>query len=106
WLTEGLSVVEEKRFDPTWARDLERPVLDARANGELFPVLRLDEAFRDGSTVMLGYYQGSLLCEVIERDFGFPALRALVADFADGSTTEEALRAALKIDPAELDRRL
>lgn len=106
WLTEGLSVVEEKRFDPAWARQLERPVLDARANGGLLPVLRLDEAFRDGQTVMLGYYQGSLLCEVIERDFGFPALRALVAAFADGSTTEEALRAALKVDPAELDRRL
>jgi tetratricopeptide (TPR) repeat protein len=106
WLTEGLSVVEEKRFDPAWARELERPVLDARANGQLFPVLQLDEAFRDGETVMLGYYQGSLLCEVIERDFGFPALRALVAAFADGSTTEQALRAALKVDPAELDRRL
>ena len=106
WLTEGLSVVEEKRFDPVWARELERPVLDARANDQLFPVLQLDEAFRDGSTVMLGYYQGSLLCEVVERDFGFPALRALVAAFADGSTTEQAIRAALKIDPAELDRRL
>ena len=106
WLTEGLSVVEEKRFDSAWDRDLERPVLDARANGELFPVLELDEAFRDGATVMLGYYQGSLLCEVIERDYGFPALRALVAAFADGSTTEQAIRAALKVEPAELDRRL
>lgn len=106
WLTEGLSVVEEKRFDPVWARELERPVLDARANGQLFPVLQLDEAFRDGQTVMLGYYQGSLLCEVIERDFGFAALRALVAAFADGSTTEQVIRSALKIEPAELDRRL
>jgi tetratricopeptide (TPR) repeat protein len=106
WLTEGVSVVEEKRVDPAWARDLERPVLDARANGQLLPVVRLDEAFRDGSTVMLGYYQGSLLCEVIERDFGFAALRALVASYADGRETRRAVEQTLGIPAEELDRRL
>jgi Tfp pilus assembly protein PilF len=106
WLTEGVSVVEEKLADPAWARSLERDVLDARANGLLLPVDRLDEAFRDGETVMLGYYQGSLLCEVVLRDFGFGKLRDLVASFADGRDTAAAVRAALGIEPAELDRRL
>jgi Tfp pilus assembly protein PilF len=106
WLTEGVSVVEEKRVDPSWARELERPVLDARANGMLLPVVRLDEAFRDGQTVMLGYYQGSLLCEVIERDFGFDALRDLVASYADGRDTRRAVEETLGIAAEELDRRL
>ncbi len=106
WLTEGVSVVEERKADPAWARALERDVLDARANGRLLPVERLDEAFRDGSTVMLGYYQGSLLCEVVERDFGFEALRRLVAGYADGADTPAAVRSALGVEPAELDRRL
>ncbi|MHC5210096.1 MAG: tetratricopeptide repeat protein [Planctomycetota bacterium] len=106
WLTEGVSVVEEKRVDPSWARELDRPVLDARANGMLLPVVRLDEAFRDGSTVMLGYYQGSLLCEVIERDFGFEALRDLVASYADGRTTRRAVEETLGVPAEDLDRRL
>ena len=106
WLTEGVSVVEEKLADPAWARSLERDVLDARANGLLLPVERLDEAFRDGETVMLGYYEGSLLCEVVLRDFGFEKLRDLVSAFADGRDTSAAIRSALAIEPAELDRRL
>ena len=55
---------------------------------------------------MLGYYQGSLLAEVITRDFGFSGLRDLVASYADGRDTPAAIRGALKVEPAELDRRL
>jgi tetratricopeptide (TPR) repeat protein len=106
WLTEGLSVQEEKKANPAWARPLERDVLDARANGQLPPVERLDESFRDGETIMLGYYQGSLLAEVIERDFGFAALHDLVAAFADGLDTPAAIRRVLKVEPADVDRRL
>lgn len=106
WLTEGVSVVEEKRVHPAWARELERPILDARANDALLPVARLDAAFRDGATVMLGYFQGSLIVETIERDFGFDALRALVAAFGEGLDTTAAIERTLGITPEELDARL
>jgi len=106
WLSEGVSVVEEKRIDPTWARPLERSVLMARANDTIFPVERMEEAFQDGSTVMLGYFLGSLVCEVVERDFGFEGLRAFVQAFADDRSTGEAVEFALGITAAELDRRL
>ena len=105
WLTEGVSVFEEKKADPAWGRELERDVLSARANGWIFPVEHLDEAFRDGQTVMLGYYQASLLCELIERDFGFGRLKETVAGYADGSDTGAVIRKVLGIEPAELDRR-
>ncbi len=106
WLTEGVSVFEEKQADPVWARELERDVLDARANGAIPPVGRLDETFRDSGTVVLGYYLGSLLCEVVQHDFGFAKLRALVAAYADGSSTEQVVRSVLGIEPPELDARL
>jgi tetratricopeptide (TPR) repeat protein len=106
WLSEGVSVVEEKRVDPTWARALERSVLMARANDSVFPVERMEEAFQDGSTVMLGYFLGSLVCEVVERDFGFEALRGFVAAFADDRSTGEAVQYALGITAADLDQRL
>ncbi len=106
WLTEGVSVWEEKQFDPSWARQLERDMLDARANGALLPVGRLNEAFRDGATILRGYHQGSLLCEVIVRDFGFEKLRDLVAAFGEERSTAQAIRHALGIEPEQLDARL
>jgi tetratricopeptide (TPR) repeat protein len=106
WLSEGVSVVEERKANPEWTRPLERDVLDARANDLIFPIERLDEAFQDGSTVMLGYFLGSLVCEVAERDFGFEALVDLVEGYADGSTTAEVVRRVLGVEPAELDARL
>ncbi|GJM20129.1 MAG: hypothetical protein DHS20C15_00440 [Planctomycetota bacterium] len=106
WLSEGISVLEERRHSDRWARPLARDVLDARANGRVFPVERLDEAFQDGRTVMLGYYLGSLVAEIVERDFGFDGLRALVAAYADDLSTREATQRALGVAPEELDRRL
>ena len=106
WLSEGVSVVEEHKAHPDWRRRLERDVLDARANDLVFPITRMDEAFQDGSTVMLGYYLGSLVCEVVEQDFGFDKLVEFVAAYADGSSTREAVRSALGIEPEQLDARL
>jgi len=106
WLSEGVSVVEEKKVDPHWARALEREVLTARANDMIFPVERMEQAFQDGSTVMLGYFLGSLVCEVIERDFGFDGVHGFVEAFADDRSTGEAVLHALGITAAELDRRL
>lgn len=103
WLSEGISVVEERKANAHWTRPLERDVLDARANDQIFPVTRLDEAFQDGATVMLGYYLGSLVCEVVEQDFGFPKLVEMVAAYSDGSTTREVVKSVLGIEPEELD---
>ncbi|MDG2148921.1 MAG: tetratricopeptide repeat protein [Planctomycetota bacterium] len=106
WLSEGISVVEERKSNPDWTRPLERDVLDARANNLIFEVTRLDEAFLDGQTVMLGYYLGSLVCEVVERDFGFPKLVEMVVAYGDGSTTREVVQDVLGIEPEELDARI
>ena len=88
WLSEGISVLEERRHSERWARPLARDVLNARANGRIFPVERLDEAFQDGRTVMLGYYLGSLVAQIVERDFGFEGLRALADARAPASRAE------------------
>lgn len=106
WLSEGISVLEERRHSERWARPLARDVLQARANGRVFPVERLDEAFTDGRTVMLGYYLGYIVADVVERDFGFDALRELVLAYGRDLETPDAIRAALGVEPAELDRRV
>lgn len=106
WLSEGVSVREECRHVAGWDRESTRELLDARANGLIAPVERMDELFQDGATVALGYYLGALVCEVVETDFGFGGLRALVAAYADDRSTGQAVEVALGISAAELDRRV
>ena len=45
------------------------------------------------------------MCELIERDFGFPKLRELVRLYGEGLDTPDAVRRALGIEPEEFDRR-
>jgi tetratricopeptide (TPR) repeat protein len=104
WLTEGLSVYEERKVSPQWNREMERVLIDAIASDEVLTLENINSAFR-GPRVMFAYYQGGLMCEMIERDFGFPALREMVRLYGDGLRTPEVVRRALSIEPEEFDSR-
>ncbi|MCG3132970.1 MAG: Beta-barrel assembly-enhancing protease [Planctomycetes bacterium] len=104
WLTEGASVYEERKASPQWFREMERELVDAIASDEVLTLANVNQAFR-GRRVMYAYYQGGLMCEWIEREFGFPKLRELVRAFADELDTPAAVKKALGIEPEEFDRR-
>jgi len=104
WLTEGLSVYEERKVSPQWNRESERDLIDAIASDDVLTLADINAAFR-GSRVLYAYYQGGLMCEFIERDFGFPALREMVRLFGDGLTTPQVVERALSIDAEEFDAR-
>ncbi len=104
WLTEGASVYEERKHSPQWNREMERVLVDAIASDEVLTLADVDTAFR-GARVMYAYYQGGLMCEFIERDFGFPKLRELVRVYGDGVDTPTAVRRALGVEPEVFDRR-
>lgn len=104
WLTEGLSVYEERKVSPVWNREMERELVDAIASKEVLPLATINNAFR-GPRVLFAYYQGGLMCELIERDFGFPKLREMVRLYGEGVDTPEVVRRALGIEPEEFDRR-
>ena len=108
WLSEGISVYEERRARPGWGADATLGFLAAYKAGRLHPVSTLNEGFVRPSypeQVNFSYYQASLVCELIERDWGARALTALLNGYRDRLTTAEVLQRVLKIDSAELDRR-
>jgi tetratricopeptide (TPR) repeat protein len=108
WLSEGISVLEERRARPGWGADLSPSFLSAFADGQLAPVSSLNDGFmrpKFPEQIILSYYQASLVCEMIEQQFGERALPALVAAYGDGDNTAEAVRSVMKIDLAELDAR-
>lgn len=104
WLTEGVSVYEERKASPVWNREAEREIIDAIWSDEILTLENINNAFR-GPRVLFAYYQGGLMCEWIERDFGFAKLREMVRLFGEELTSEQVVRKALSVEPAEFDRR-
>jgi tetratricopeptide (TPR) repeat protein len=108
WLSEGLSVWEEHAASPGWGASVTPGFLDAYRAGKLVPVSRMNDGFmRPAYPEQIGYsyYQASLVCDLIARDFGEKALSALLAEYKVGRTTDEAFRNVLKIDVAAFDKR-
>jgi tetratricopeptide (TPR) repeat protein len=104
WLTEGLSVYEERKMGFVWRRDYDRDLVDAIASDDVLPLKDINNAFR-GPRVLFAYYQGGLMSELIERDFGFDKLREMVRLYGEGLETDEVVRKALGVEPEEFDRR-
>ncbi len=104
WLTEGVSVYEERRTSKTWYREDERDLVDAIASDEILPLADINNAFR-GPRVMFAYYQGGLMCEMIERDFGFEKLREMVRLYGEETDTDVVVKKALGVEPKEFDAR-
>jgi tetratricopeptide (TPR) repeat protein len=94
WLTEGISVYEEGRVRPEWARDSELEFAQAYGAGRAMTLRDLNGGFTRAETVSLAYFEASLVVGLLVDRFGEEALRALVQAYADGSDTEAALRKA------------
>ena len=99
WLSEGLSVLEERRARPGWGAQATVAFVSALKGGQLRSFSRINDGFvrpRHAGDVTLAYYQASLLCEYLEATFGIDAIRALLAGYRDGLATDQAILAATK----------
>jgi cellulose synthase operon protein C len=108
WLSEGISVLEERRARPGWAADTPLDFLVAYARGRMPPVSRMNDAFTRPAfpeQIALAYYQASLVAEMIEKQFGARAMVDILKAYRGGDGTERVMRGALKVSPEELDKR-
>lgn len=98
WLTEGISVHEERRARPGWGDDLSLEFLLAYQAGRLLSLRDLNNGFvrpKSPDQVSLSYYQASLVVEYVEGRYGLAALRGLLGAYASGATTEKAFESAV-----------
>ena len=65
WLSEGISVFEEKRARQRWAREMELVFAQALDQGALLSLEDLDSGFSDPEKISLAYYESSLFVEHI-----------------------------------------
>ena len=108
WFSEGLSVFEERRGRSGWGQNVSPAFLQAYAEGRLQPASRLNDGFVRPAypqQVMFSYYQASLLCDMIARDFGERALMEMLRGYKAGQSTEQVVRRVLRMDLDALDAR-
>ncbi len=107
WLSEGLSVLEERRARSGWGAQATPLFVASLKGNQLNPVSRLNDGFvrpRRAHDVSLAYYQASLLCEYLETTFGFESILKLLAAFKVGATTAAAFQSGTGLPMAEVDR--
>lgn len=102
WLTEGVSVFEEKRARREWGREQELEFAHALDHGGVMTLKNLNAGFSDPKTISMAYFQASQVVAHIHEAYGQDKLRALVAAYATGVDTDGALSAALGITMDQL----
>lgn len=104
WFTEGLAVSNEGfPRPPSWNKML----LERVPAGRLLDLDRIDLAFirpRDPLEWQQAYCQAQLYVEYLEKQYGTKAIGALLAAFAEGKTTAEAIRIVCKTDQAAFEK--
>lgn len=105
WVTEGLATWEESNKNPAWRRNLRRDLVNARANGAIIPIRKLNNAFR-GPRVLFAYYQSGLVCEMLIEQHGFPPIVRLLEAFDRGADLDGALNDVFGVTPEQLEEQL
>jgi tetratricopeptide (TPR) repeat protein len=103
WLTEGLSVYEEKARRPEWGREMQKQLFDRYENGRLLKMDAINRAFR-GPDIMFAYFQGGLIAEELTASRGFEVIPKMLKEFAKDRTTAQVFHDVLGIELADYDR--
>ena len=94
WLSEGISVFEERRARPDWGREMEVRFVQALEAGELLKLRDLNEGFSNPRLISLVYYQASLVADHLITTYGEPALWRLLRAYGQGLETDAAFMSA------------
>ena len=106
WLSEGLSVLEERRVGRGWGADATVSYVIAMSNGKLRPISQLSDGFlrpRFPEETQFSYYEASLFCEMVEATRGAGALPAMLKAYRDGMDTPGVFQKVLGKMPVQID---
>jgi tetratricopeptide (TPR) repeat protein len=107
WISEGLSVLEERRAGHGWGAEVSADFLAVYKGGVLPPASQLNEGLvRPTFPAEIGfsYYEASLVCAMIEAEHGIAAVRAILTAYGEGLDTPAVLARVLGMTPAAFDQ--
>lgn len=88
WLSEGISVFEEKQENPSWGQEMNPRYREMILGQDFVPLSELSGAFLAPKTdqhLQFAYYESSLAVEFLVGRFGADALRRVLTDLAEGA---------------------
>lgn len=94
WLSEGISVYEERQADPTWGQTINPRYREMMLGDDLTPVSRLSGAFLHPPTaqhLQFAYYESSLVVEYLVEKHGLETLKRVLVDLGVGMPINDAL---------------
>jgi tetratricopeptide (TPR) repeat protein len=94
WLSEGISVYEERIANPTWGQTINPRYRELIMKGDLKPIDELSAAFMsadDDLHLQFAYYESMLVVEFIAQKFGHEALHKILRDLAGGVLINDAI---------------
>ena len=106
WLSEGISVYEERRKDPRWGQSM-TPVFRQRIlAGNITPVSDLSNAFlkaTSGDDLNFAYYESSMVVQFLDEQFGHETICEILDDLHNGVLINDTLERRTQ-GLAELDQ--
>ncbi len=94
WLSEGISVYEERQENPTWGEQMNPRYREMVLGEDFTPVSKLSGAFlspRSSLHLQFAYYESSLVVEFLVQRFGMEKLKAVLHDLGDGMEINQAI---------------
>ncbi|MGB7347560.1 MAG: tetratricopeptide repeat protein [Pirellulaceae bacterium] len=94
WLSEGISVYEERQHDASWGESMTPTYREMLLSENLTPVSQLSAAFLSPATpvdLQFAYYQSSLAVEYLIEKHGIDSLKNVLVDLGDGIPINDAL---------------
>lgn len=94
WLSEGISVYEERQRNPSWGEKLTPAYRSMILGEDLTPIAELSGAFlspKSGLHLQFAYYESSLVVEFIIEQYGFEPLLQILDDLGVGITINDAI---------------
>jgi tetratricopeptide (TPR) repeat protein len=95
WLSEGISVYEERQANATWGQAMTVEYREMILSEALTPVSKLSGAFLSPPTPMhlqFAYYESSLVVEYLVERYGMETLQRILVDLSIGMPINEALQ--------------
>jgi len=93
WLSEGISVYEERKADAAWGQSMNPVYRKMLLDDDLTPVSRLSAAFLNPATprhLQFAYFESSLVVEFLVETYGHEALKGILADLGKGVALPDA----------------
>ncbi|TWU38807.1 hypothetical protein Q31b_38850 [Novipirellula aureliae] len=94
WLSEGISVYEERQRDPSWGESMTPQYRAMLMDKNLTPVSQLSAAFLSPPSpihLQFAYFESSLVIEFLVERHGQDALKQILSDLGDGLMINDAL---------------